>query len=63
MIDWATAIFVMDCQNVEHLLNAFPKARSKTFLLGLFSGSPEIRDPYMMPEPELKSACSRSRAA
>ncbi|HZF20095.1 MAG TPA: ATP-grasp domain-containing protein [Burkholderiales bacterium] len=51
-IEWATAIFVMDGENIEDLLSAFPDARSKTFLLGPFSGSPEIRDPFTMPEPE-----------
>ena len=51
-IEEASAIFVMDGENIEDLLEAFPQARSKIWLLGSFVGVPEIRDPYLLPEIE-----------
>jgi protein-tyrosine-phosphatase/predicted ATP-grasp superfamily ATP-dependent carboligase len=51
-IDWATAIFVMDGENIEDLLRLFPDARSKAWLLGPFAGVAEIRDPYALDDPE-----------
>ncbi len=51
-IDGATAIFVMDGQNIEDLLELFPRARGKTWLLGSFLGMHAIHDPYLLPDRE-----------
>ena len=55
-IEEATAIFVMDGENIEDLLRVFPQARSKSWLLGSFVGVPEIRDPYLLSEIEAVQA-------
>ena len=51
-IEEATAIFVMDGQNIEDLMRTFPQARSKSWLLGSFVGAQEILDPYLLPDIE-----------
>jgi len=51
-IEEATAIFVMDGQNIEDLMRTFPQARPKSWLLGSFMGVQEIPDPYLLPEIE-----------
>ena len=51
-IEEATAIFVMDGQNIEDLMRTFPQARSKSWLLGSFVGVQEIPDPYLLPDIE-----------
>jgi len=49
-IERATAIFVMDGENLEDLLSGFPRSREKAWLLGSFRGGGAIRDPYLLPE-------------
>jgi len=51
-VDEASAIFVMDAQNIEDLLRTFPHVRSKSWLLGSFAEVKEIADPYLLPEIE-----------
>jgi protein-tyrosine phosphatase len=51
-IERATAIFVMDGQNLDDLLNAYPQARAKSWLLGSFRGVRAIRDPYLLSQIE-----------
>lgn len=51
-VERATAIFVMDGQNMEDLLAGFPHARAKAWLLGSFGGVRAIRDPYLLSEAE-----------
>jgi protein-tyrosine phosphatase len=60
-IDHATAIFVMDGQNIEDLLSAFPRARAKTWLLGSFRGAGAIRDPYLLSEGEASESLRQIR--
>ncbi len=55
-VEHATAIFVMDGQNTEALLQAFPAARPKTWLLGSFGGVRAIEDPYSLPEIEASAS-------
>lgn len=55
-VEHATAIFVMDGQNTEDLLKAFPQARPKTWLLGSFGGVRAISDPYLLPENEASAS-------
>ena len=55
-VEHATAIFVMDGQNTEDLLRAFPQARPKTWLLGSFGGVRAIDDPYLLPEAEASAS-------
>ena len=55
-VEQATAIFVMDGQNTEDLLQAFPQARPKTWLLGPFGGVHAIDDPYLLPEAEARAS-------
>jgi protein-tyrosine-phosphatase len=56
MVERASAIFVMDGQNLENLQSAFPDALARTWLLGTFHGVNVIRDPYMLPEPDALTA-------
>jgi protein-tyrosine-phosphatase/predicted ATP-grasp superfamily ATP-dependent carboligase len=51
-VERATAIFVMDGENIEDLLSRFPVSRAKTWLLGSFGGFRAIRDPYLLPQTE-----------
>jgi protein-tyrosine-phosphatase/predicted ATP-grasp superfamily ATP-dependent carboligase len=55
-VEGATAIFVMDGQNTEDLLKAFPQAAPKTWLLGSFGGVRAISDPYLLPETEASAS-------
>jgi protein-tyrosine-phosphatase/predicted ATP-grasp superfamily ATP-dependent carboligase len=49
-IEHATAIFVMDGQNLDDLLTVYPQAQAKAWLLGSFRGVRAIHDPYLLPE-------------
>jgi protein-tyrosine-phosphatase len=60
-VDHATAIFVMDGQNIEDLLKAFPQARAKTWLLGSFRGARVIHDPYLLPQAEATESLRQIR--
>jgi protein-tyrosine-phosphatase/predicted ATP-grasp superfamily ATP-dependent carboligase len=55
-VERATAIFVMDGQNLEDLLTAYPVARGKSWLLGSFGGVRVIRDPYVLSQIEASEA-------
>jgi len=49
-VEQATAIFVMDGENLEDLLSGFPQVLAKAWLLGSFRGGGAIHDPYLLPE-------------
>ena len=60
-VEAADAIFVMDLSNYRELIEQYPCARAKTWLLGLFGpGDPgrglQIEDPYLM-EPREARGC------
>jgi protein-tyrosine-phosphatase/predicted ATP-grasp superfamily ATP-dependent carboligase len=57
-IEQATAIFIMDGQNLEALLTTYPQVRQKAWLLGSFRGLHAINDPYGLPEAQ---ACESLR--
>lgn len=64
MIDDADLVLIMDMRNHELLKNAFPRALTKTLLLGMLLPEPqlEIRDPYHDPASMSSIASMMDRA-
>ena len=60
-IDDATAILLMDGQNLADLLAAFPAARAKAWLLGSFRGERVVRDPYTLPDAQAMESLQQIR--
>jgi len=61
IVERATAIFVMDGQNIEDLVMEFPHARGKAWLLGSFLGIRAIRDPYLLSDAEAAKSLRQVR--
>jgi protein-tyrosine phosphatase len=60
-VEASDAVFVMDLANYRFLVNQFPSAKDKTYLLGLFAndGRSEIADPYNNGKTDVRVCCEQ----
>ncbi|MBR0568582.1 ATP-grasp domain-containing protein [Azoarcus sp. L1K30] len=59
MVAHADAIFVMELQHRDRVLDAFPEARNKVFLLGMGRDASEIADPYGLPRADYERSLNQ----